>query len=236
MDINLNFARRQRIGLDEAVLCDGKSIDQVTQILDKASERGASFLLTRLTTLALTDLPARHRDVIDYDAVSRTGYFGTPRPMVSTTTRIAVITAGTPDAPAGREAARTLRFFGEDTLEIGDVGVAKLYRLLERLEHIRKVPVIIVAAGMDGELPSVVGGLIAGLVIALPTSAGCGAADGGRIALHASLSSCAPGLLTVNIDNGYGAACAALRAINAATEITALGSNPTGWRLFSGAW
>ena len=109
---------------------------------------------------------------------------------------------------------RTLRFNGVGALEIADVGVAGLWRLLRRVDELRRFPIVIVAAGMDAALPSVVGGLIPGCIIAVPTSVGYGVAAGGRAALDAMLASCASGVLVVNIDNGYGAACAALRILN----------------------
>ena len=99
--------------------------------------------------------------------------------------------------------------------EIPDVGVAGLWRLMERLEEVRRHPVVIVAAGMEGALFSVVGGLVAGVVIALPTSQGYGVASGGRVAVNSALASCAPGIAAVNTDNGYGAACIALRVLGA---------------------
>ena len=116
---------------------------------------------------------------------------------------------------AAREAQRTLAWYGEPAAEFHDVGVAGLWRLTERLEEIRRYPVLIVAAGMDAALASVVGGLVRGCVIGLPTSVGYGVASGGRTALDAMLASCAPGLAVVNIDNGYGAACIALRMLRA---------------------
>jgi NCAIR mutase (PurE)-related protein len=128
---------------------------------------------------------------------------------------VAIVMAGTSDLPVGREAARTLAFAGQPCREHTDIGVAGLWRLLERIEEIRSSPVVIVAAGMDAALVSVVGGLVASPVIALPTSVGYGVAKGGGPALHAALASCAPGISVVNIDNGYGAACAALRILRA---------------------
>lgn len=214
-EIKLDFERGRRIGLDEAVLCEGKSSGQLNDILNEAAEHGVSFLLTRLSAAAFTALDSGHRAIIDYDEISRTGYFGTPYPMASDASRIAVVTAGTSDVPVSREAVRTLRYFGEDVLEVCDVGVAGLWRLLERIDEIKERSVVIVAAGMDGALPSVVCGLVPGMVVALPTSVGYGAAEGGRTALNSALASCASGLLTVNIDNGYGAACAGLRALTA---------------------
>jgi hypothetical protein len=114
-----------------------------------------------------------------------------------------------------REAARTLRYYGTAGVEITDVGVAGLWRLLERIEEIRSVPVVIAVAGMDAALPTVIAGLVPGVIIGVPTSVGYGVAAGGHSALHSMLSSCAPGLAVMNIDNGYGAACAALRVLRA---------------------
>ena len=211
--IKLDLERRRRLGFDEAVLCAGKSIAQLTAILDQLTTAEESMLLTRLDERAFADLPNVHRDAIDYDPVSRTGFFGQATPPRDKP-KIAVVTAGSSDVPVAAEAIRTLRFNGLATLAIHDVGVAGLWRLIERIDEIKALPVVIVVAGMDGALPSVIGGLIPGLVIAVPTSVGYGASRGGETALSAALASCAPGLVVCNIDNGYGAACAALRALN----------------------
>ena len=212
-DINLDYQRRQRIGFDEAIFCDGKSNDQITRILDEAGEKDVSLLLTRISANTCEALEPRHRSAMDYDTVSRTAYFGAAYPIAPGPARVAVVTAGTSDTPVSSEVARTLNYFGQDVLEIRDVGVAGIWRLLDRIDEISDKSVVVVAAGMDGALPSVVCGLVPGLVIAVPTSVGYGVSDRGRAALHTALASCAPGLLTVNIDNGYGAACAAIRAI-----------------------
>ncbi len=214
-EINIDFERASRIGLEEAILCEGKNTNQLDSILDEAAYSGASLLLTRLTPASFAELNSRHRALMDFDSVSRTGFYGAPHALTRREPRVAIVTAGTSDVPVGREATRTLRYFGEPVLEVCDVGIAGLWRLLERIDEIRKMPVVIVAAGMDGALPSVVCGLVPSIVVALPTSVGYGAAEGGRTALNAALASCASGLLTVNIDNGYGAACAGLRALAA---------------------
>jgi len=211
-EINLDFERYKRIGFDEAVFCQGKSVAQLDTILDLARERGAGFLLTRLEPAAHASIASRHLDDIDYDPVSRTGFFGGARPSTGRAD-VAIVTAGTSDIPVAREAARTLAYFGHGSAGYGDVGVAGLWRLMGCIDEIRRHPVVIVAAGMDGALPSVLCGLVPGLVIAVPTSVGYGAAEAGRTALHAALASCAPGLVVVNIDNGYGAASAAIRAL-----------------------
>jgi len=209
-DIKLDLERQSRIGFDEAIFCAGKSCDQLTAILDQAKE--ATLLLTRLEQTALDALPEHHRAALNYEPVSRTAYFGNIA-AAQEASRIAVITAGTSDTPASREAARTLEYYGHSSTEITDIGVAGLWRLTERVEEIRNYPVVIVAAGLDAALASVLGGLVPGVVIGLPTSTGYGAAEGGMTALRAMLVSCAPGITVVNIDNGYGAACAAIRAL-----------------------
>lgn len=211
--IKLDLERRRRLGFDEAVYCAGKSNAQMTAILDQLAASEVSMLLTRLDQAAFAELPDLHRDAIDYDPVSKTGFFGSVGEM-RTGPKVAVVTAGSSDVPVADEAIRTLTFNGINTLAIHDVGVAGLWRLIERIDEIKALPVVIVVAGMDGALPSVMGGLVPGLIIAVPTSVGYGASRSGETALHAALASCAPGLLVCNIDNGYGAACAALRALN----------------------
>lgn len=211
-EITLDFQRTGRIGFEEAIFSQGKTVEQLNGILDRAKERGASLLLTRLSQLQLEGLTAEHRAAIDYEAVSRTAYFGALRPAKPS--RIAIVAAGTSDAHVFREIARTARYYGHETTGFYDVGVAGLWRLLERAEAIKQHPVVVVVAGMDAALPTVVGGLVGSVVIAVPTSNGYGVAEGGGSALNAMLASCAPGVAVMNIDNGYGAACAAVRVLN----------------------
>ncbi len=209
--IKLDWERRRRLGFDEAVFCAGKSVSQLSTILDQVAAAEERMLLTRLDEAQFAELPDIHRRALDYDPVSRTAFFGKQGHVNAP--RAAVVTAGTSDVPVAAEAIRTLAFNDIGTLAINDVGVAGLWRLIERIDDIKAMPVVIVVAGMDGALPSVVGGLVPGLVIAVPTSVGYGASRGGETALHAALASCAPGLLVCNIDNGYGAACATMRAL-----------------------
>lgn len=213
-DITLDLQRAARLGFDEAIYCSGKTVGHITRILDQAQEKALPLLLTRLHQTQFTELPEHHRRAIDFEPVSRTGFFGAPRPLQGEP-RIAVVTAGTSDVFVSREAARTLRYYGMPNVEITDVGVAGLWRLLARLDEIRHMPVVIVVAGMDAALPTVLGGLYPGALIAVPTSVGYGVASGGQAALHSMLSSCVPGVAVMNIDNGYGAACAALRIVRA---------------------
>lgn len=215
-EVRPDTSRGERVGLDEAIFCSGKSVGQLEAILNDARERGARLLLTRLAAGQLDDLSAAARAALAYDALSCTAFFGAAHASAGgNEARVAVLSAGTSDLAAAREAVRTLAWYGEPAAEFHDVGVAGLWRLTGQLEAIRRFPVLIVAAGMDAALLSVVGGLVRGCVIGLPTSVGYGVASGGRAALDAMLASCAPGLAVVNIDNGYGAACIALRMLRA---------------------
>ena len=200
--IVLDFGRGGRIGLDEAVLCAGKSDAHLAAILDRVSSIEAPRAA----------LPAAHRARLDYDALSATGFYGEVAPATREG-RVAIVAAGTSDMRVCREAERTLAFSGERATGIHDVGVAGIWRLMERVPEIVSHPIVIAVAGMDAAMVSVLGGLVPGIVIGVPTSTGYGAARGGETALHAALASCAPGVAVVNIDNGYGAACAALRAL-----------------------
>jgi hypothetical protein len=211
-EINFDFDRPERIGLSETVLCLGKTPAQIGEAIAIAQARDLSLLLTRLDPTTFAELAPSAQAALDYDPPSRTAVVGAPR-LAEGDPPVAVVTAGTSDLPVGREALRTLAFYSVAAREIADVGVAGLWRILKHEQELRRYPVVIVVAGMEGALFSVVAGLVGGLVIAVPTSTGYGAARFGETALHAALASCAPGLVTVNVDNGYGAACAAIRAL-----------------------
>lgn len=210
--ILLDHDREQRLGFDEAIYAAGKSVAQLDALVAQAVEARAHRLFTRLDPGKFHALARPHREALDFDEVSRTAFLGKRRPCAGPA-RIAILTGGSSDVAVSREAVRTLEYYGQASLHIPDIGVAGLWRLLDRVGEIRPMRVVIAVAGMEGALPSVVAGLVPGVVIALPTSVGYGVAEGGRAALNSALASCAPGLLTVNIDNGYGAACAALRVL-----------------------
>jgi NCAIR mutase (PurE)-related protein len=214
-DIKLDFDRETRIGLDEAIFCEGKSAEQIAEILRQAQSKKHRFLLTRLSQDKHKKLRTLGAFEIDYDPVSETGYFLEPNKSISHN-QVSVICAGTSDIPVAKEAARTLQYYGHLPTEISDVGVAGLWRLLDRLDDIKTARVVVVVAGMDAALPTVLGGLVAQPIIGVPTSVGYGVAQGGTAALHAMLVSCSPGITVTNIDNGYGGACAALRILKAA--------------------
>jgi hypothetical protein len=213
-EFRIDWQRAQRTGTHEAVLCDAKSAPQVDAIVAHALEIGERLLLTRLGPRKHAKLGDATRSALDYDEVSRTAVAG-GLPPATGERRVAIVTGGTSDARVAREAARTLAFEGESATMIADVGVAGLWRLLERVDEIRAHRVAIAVAGMEGALFSVLAGLVASPVIAVPTSTGYGTANGGRTALFAALASCASGLCTMNIDNGFGAAHAALRILGA---------------------
>lgn len=207
-----DFDRGKRTGLDEVVLSEGKSTAQLIDVFREVTGQTSSILFTRLTADRFGQLPADVRAALDYDPVSRTAMCGGhPRNVPSA--RVAVVSGGSADVPVASEATRTLEYFGVGALEVYDVGVAGLWRLLNRVEELGRYPVVIAVAGMDAALPTVLGGLVPGIVIAVPTSTGYGVADGGRAALGALLTSCAQGLAVMNIDNGFGAACLAVRCL-----------------------
>lgn len=215
-DFDLDLLRAERLGLDEALFCAGKTPGQIASIARRIVAEGRSMLLTRLDEARHEALPDDIRAILDYEPLSRTAILGAPHAIASSapsSARVAIVSAGTSDLAVSREAKRTLAYYGEAATEFNDVGVAGIHRLFSRLDSIRQCEIVIAVAGMDAALVSVLGGLVKAPVIAVPTSVGYGAARGGETALAASLASCASGVVVVNIDNGYGAACAALRML-----------------------
>ena len=213
IDAVLDFDRQGRIGIGEAVFCEHKTPEQIDDILGRFQERGACCLLTRFPEEQFAELPATRRAVLDYEPVSRTAFYGRTA-EARAGPNVAIVSAGSSDAPTALEAARTLEFNGIGHALFQDIGVAGLWRLLDRLDTLRGFSVMIAVAGMEGALFSVLGGLVRAPIIAVPTSIGYGVSAQGRLALDSALGSCAPGVVAVNIDNGYGAACAALRLLN----------------------
>ena len=211
-EVNLDLDRAARIGLPEHIYCASKSLHQLNTILAQIAVHQSPLLLTRLEEATAAALSSSYP--IQYDVTSKTATFQWEA-KEAMCGRVAVVCAGSSDVPVARECTRTLRFHHEEALEVVDVGVAGLHRLLARVDELRRYRVVVAVAGMDAALVSVLGGLVPGLVIGVPTSVGYGAARGGETALAASLASCASGVVVVNIDNGYGAACAALRGLRA---------------------
>jgi NCAIR mutase (PurE)-related protein len=199
--------RQIRQGFPEVIFCQGKTPLQVAGIADRIAKRKQPLLATRATRQQFTAVKRRVKNA-QYDGEGR--IITANRPKISANRgSILVITAGTSDIPVAREAAITATMFGNQVETIFDVGVAGLHRLLAHNERLRSATVIIVVAGMEGALPSVVGGLVDVPVIAVPTSVGYGTSFGGVTALLAMLNSCASGVTVVNIDNGFGAGFAA---------------------------
>jgi NCAIR mutase (PurE)-related protein len=210
----LDLDREARMGLPEAILCEPKRLAHLEQILTEVQAAQRPLLLTRLTEAQHHGLADRF--ALEWDPVSRLATFqwsAEPPPSSRHTARVVVVAAGTSDVPVAKEAVGTLRFHHVVAEEVYDVGVAGLHRYLRRAEVVRSADVVIAVAGMDAALASVVGGDVAAPVIAVPTSVGYGVAAQGYSALHSMLASCASGVTVVNIDNGYGAACAALRIL-----------------------
>jgi NCAIR mutase (PurE)-related protein len=199
----LDHDRAARRGYPEAVYGEGKTPGQLASIAASVRDRGDATLFTRLTAAQAAAVLAELPDA-RYDADARLLAWPA-EPPPPTGGLVTVLAAGTSDLPVAREAALTATHLGRSSELIVDVGVAGLHRLLAHLDLLRRSRVVVVAAGMDGALPSVVAGLVSAPVVAVPTSVGYGAAFGGVAALLAMLNACAPGVAVVNIDNGYGA-------------------------------
>ncbi len=199
----LDLQRMERTGYPEVIYCERKTAGQVLDILGALEESTMPVLLTRVTAEQAESVKARYPEA-EFNPLSRTFAFHPLAPRDGSA-YIGIITAGTSDLPVAEEAAVTAEVFGSRVKRISDVGVAGIHRLLDKLEIIRGARVLVVVAGMEGALPSVVGGLVDKPVIAVPTSVGYGASFGGLSALLGMLNSCSPGVAVVNIDNGFGA-------------------------------
>ena len=203
----VDHQRTARQGFPEVILGMGKTPEQIAAIAERIVARGHALLVTRATTAAFDAVRALLPAVVyNPDARTITLQQGTMERGHGT---ILVACAGTSDLPVAEEAAVTAELMGNDVDRLYDVGVAGLHRLLREHERLRAARVLVVVAGMEGALPSVVAGLVSAPVIAVPTSIGYGASFGGVAALLGMLNSCANGVSVVNIDNGFGAACTA---------------------------
>ena len=201
--------RELRTGVPELVYGAGKTPEQIAAALRELASRAGGALATRVDADKAARVKALVPELVVHDS-ARCATLGTPhvRPKAA---RICVVCAGTSDLPIADEAALVAEFLGAPVTRVADVGVAGLHRLLARLPDIRAAEVVIGVAGMEGALPSVLGGLIDRPLIAVPTSVGYGVSIDGLVALGALLSACAPGITVVNIDNGVGAAVAAVK-------------------------
>lgn len=210
----LDTHRAVRTGQAEVVYCPGKSPEQVARIMQRLAEHAPRVLATRADEAQAAAARELLPHVV-YHPLPRLLTLGKPPPPTRPDRYVAVLTAGTADTPVGEEAALTLEWDGSRAERLYDVGVAGLHRLLDKLELIQNAHVVIVCAGMEGALASVVAGLVSRPVVAVPTSVGYGASFGGIAALLSMLNACAGGVAVVNIDNGFGAATYAHR-INSA--------------------
>jgi NCAIR mutase (PurE)-related protein len=210
---DLGFARvdhhrELRVGFPEVIFGQGKSAEQIAAIAMRLRDAGQNVLVTRLDAVTAAAVAERIPE-LDYDPVSRTAIVLVRSGGAEVRGSVLVVAAGTTDIPVAEEAMRTLLAFGHPAERLYDVGISGLHRLLASKEQLLRASVLIVVAGMEGALPSVVAGLVDRPVIGVPTSVGYGASFGGLAALLAMLNSCAAGLTVVNIDNGFGAAVAA---------------------------
>ncbi|MDR2495089.1 MAG: nickel pincer cofactor biosynthesis protein LarB [Spirochaetaceae bacterium] len=200
----LDLCRSERTGYPEVVYCAGKTVEQAEAIITRMRGAGLPVLGTRADPVLADRVGSRFPEA-EYDELARTLTIGGVCAKDERQGLVAVVAAGTSDLGAAREAARTAEFFGSAVDLISDVGVAGIHRLFARLDRIKKARVVVAVAGMEGALAGVIAGLVPAPVIALPTSVGYGAAFGGISALLGMLTSCAPGISVVNIDNGFGA-------------------------------
>ena len=206
----IDHHRALRQGQPEVVFCEGKTQEQVVAICERLEAATGSFLGTRADEALAAAVQARFPRAV-WNPLARTILLAAPDSPAPSGGPILVVSAGTSDLPVAEEAAVVAEAFGTRVERLTDVGVAGIHRLLAAGDALRQARVVIVVAGMEGALPSVVGGLVAVPVIAVPTSVGYGAAFGGLAALLGMLNSCAAGVTVVNIDNGFGAAAAASR-------------------------
>lgn len=207
-DIRWDHERERRTGIPEVIFGRGKTVAQVVRLFEDANAARHLRLATQLNEAQMEAL----RGVAEVDEESRTAvvHARAPKDLPA----VGLLSGGTGDIPVLREAQAVLRALGYPSRDFFDVGVAGLHRLQGVMDEVRACPVLLVAAGMEGALPSVVAGLVDAPVIAVPTSIGAGISAGGTVALHAMLASCSPGIAVVNIDNGFGAACLAIKMLN----------------------
>lgn len=209
---NLDHQRDERLGFPEIIYGKSKDVNSLKQILIEYKSKNKNALITKLQQ-EKADILGQDFPSAFYDSIS--GIFilnGIEEKEAEDD--IAILSAGTSDLFVVNEAYHTLSFLGHNPKVIQDIGVSGIHRLLSKVEELKKYKVLIVVAGFEGALPTVVGGLLPQPIIAIPTSVGYGVSQGGNAALNTMLSSCANGITVVNIDNGYGAAMAAIRIIN----------------------
>jgi len=211
-DIKFDFQRRERLGIIEAIWCQDKSIDQLKRLSESVLSKNEVVFITRINSEKANHLLDLYDDARFHEEANCL-IIGENLNKLNTNKKVAIISGGSSDLAVTLEAQLALEIYGVNCQSFIDVGVAGLHRLMSQLEDINKYDVLIVCAGMEGALATVVGGLLAQPIIAVPVSVGYGVSKDGETALNSMLSSCSPGIAVMNIDNGYGAAMAALRII-----------------------
>lgn len=212
--VQFDYDRKERLGMPEAVFCDGKDTEIIRSLLEKFSKKTQkSILFTRLRPEIFYAFPKEIRENVCYHELSKTA-FAFPLAPHGSRKKVAVVSAGSADACVAWECAKTLEYFGITHTMFEDCGVAGLWRIQKALPEILKHDIVIAVAGLDAALVSVLGGLCRQPLLAVPTSVGYGMAKQGETALCSMLASCSSGISVFNIDNGFGAACSALRILN----------------------
>ncbi len=211
-DIRFDFQRRERIGLIEAIWGEDKSVDQLKRISEEVLSKKEVVFITRINKEKASHLIDIHKEAKFFKEANCL-IIGNNLKKLTTNKKVAIISGGTSDLRVTLEARLTLEIYGVKCKSFVDVGVAGLHRLMSQLDEINQYDVFIVCAGMEGALATVIGGLLPQPIIAVPVSVGYGVSKNGETALNSMLSSCSPGIAVMNIDNGYGAAIAALRII-----------------------
>ena len=211
-DIKFDFQRRDRLGLIEAIWGQDKNIDQLERLSENVLSKNELVFITRINSEKAIPLLELYDDARFYEEAGCLT-IGENLNKLNTNKKVAIISGGSSDLPVTLEAQLALEIYGVNFQSFIDVGVAGLHRLMSKIEEINKYDVLIVCAGMEGALATVVGGLLAQPIIAVPVSVGYGVSKDGKTALNSMLSSCSPGIAVMNIDNGYGAAMAAIRII-----------------------
>ena len=211
-DINFDFDRHNRIGIIEAIWGEHKNIDQLKKICEQVLDKNELVFITRINFDKAKLILETYKNA-EYYREAFCLIIGKNLKKLSTDKKVAIVAGGTSDLSVSLEAKLALEVHGITCKTFIDVGVAGIHRLFNNLKDINKFDVIIVCAGMEGALPTVLGGLLPQPIIAVPISVGYGVSKDGFAALNSMLSSCAPGISVMNIDNGYGAAMAALRII-----------------------
>ena len=212
LDIRYDFQRMERIGLFEAIWGEDKNIEQLKRVIKRVLNKKELVFITRINKKKAKILLDLYKEAKFHEEANCLT-IGVNSKLVNTNKKIAIIAGGSSDLAVTLEAKLALEIYGISCETFIDVGVAGLHRLLNQIDEINKYDILIVCAGMEGALATVIGGLLPQPIIAVPVSVGYGVSKNGKTALNSMLSSCSPGISVMNIDNGYGAAMAALRII-----------------------